>query len=177
MNPGDYLQIIIYIGALLLLVKPLGSYMAKVFQGERNVLSRAIGPLERFVYRISGIRSDEEMSWKTYAMAMMLFTLAGLVSLYAIERLQAILPLNPQNLGAVNPDLAFNTSTSFNTNTNWQSYGGESTLSYFSQMAALTVQNFVSPAVGLGAAAALVRGTTARRPAPQRSGPRTDPDT
>ncbi len=158
MNPGDYLQIIIYIGALLLLVKPLGSYMAKVFQGERNVLSRAIGPLERFVYRISGIRSDEEMSWKTYAMAMMLFTLAGLVSLYAIERLQAILPLNPQNLGAVNPDLAFNTSTSFNTNTNWQSYGGETTMSYLTQMAGLMVHQFLSAAVGIAVLLALIRG-------------------
>ena len=158
MNPGDYLQIIIYIGALLLLVKPLGSYMAKVFQGERNVLSRAIGPLERFVYRISGIRSHEEMSWKTYAMAMMLFTLAGLVSLYAIERLQAILPLNPQNLGAVNPDLAFNTSTSFNTNTNWQSYGGETTMSYLTQMAGLMVHQFLSAAVGIAVLLALIRG-------------------
>jgi K+-transporting ATPase ATPase A chain len=158
MNWGDWLQIIIYIAALLLLVKPLGSFMAKVFQGERTFLSPVAVPVERFVYRILGIKSDEEMSWKTYAVAMMLFTILGLVSLYAIQRLQAVLPLNPQHLGAVNPDLAFNTSTSFNTNTNWQSYGGETTMSYLTQMVGLMVHQFLSAAVGIAVLIALIRG-------------------
>jgi K+-transporting ATPase ATPase A chain len=132
--------------------------MAKVFQGERTFLSPVMGPVERFIYRILGIKSDEEMSWKTSAVAMMLFTILGLVSLYAIQRLQAVLPLNPQHLGAVNPDLALNTSTSFNTNTNWQSYGGETTMSYLTQMVGLVVHQFLSAAVGIAVLMALIRG-------------------
>jgi K+-transporting ATPase ATPase A chain len=158
MNFMDWLQIILYVAVLLLLAKPLGSFMAKVFQGERTFLSPVMGPVERFIYRILGIKSDEEMSWKTYAVAMMLFTILGLVSLYAIQRLQAVLPLNPQHIGPVNPDLAFNTSTSFNTNTNWQSYGGETTMSYLTQMAGLMVHQFLSAAVGIAVLLALIRG-------------------
>jgi K+-transporting ATPase ATPase A chain len=158
MNVMDWLQIILYVVVLLLLAKPLGSYMARVFQGERTLLSRVMGPVERLIYRILGIKSDEEMPWKTYAVALLLFTLVGLLSLYAIERLQAILPLNPQNLGAVNPDLAFNTAVSFNTNTNWQSYGGESTMSYLTQMLGLTVHQFLSAGAGIAVLLALIRG-------------------
>jgi K+-transporting ATPase ATPase A chain len=158
MNSTDWLQIILYVAVLLLLVRPLGSYMAKVFQGEHTFLSRFIGPVERLVYRILGIKPDEEMSWKTYAVALMLFTILGLVSLYAIQRLQGVLPLNPQRLGAVNPDLAFNTSTSFNTNTNWQSYTGESTMSYLTQMVGLMVHQFLSAGVGIAVLIALIRG-------------------
>jgi K+-transporting ATPase ATPase A chain len=158
MNFMDWLQIILYIVVLLLLVKPLGSYMSKVFQGERTLLSPIVGPVERLIYRILGIKSDEEMSWKTYTMALLLFTVIGVILLYAIERLQGILPLNPQNLGAVNPGLAFNTAVSFNTNTNWQSYGGETTMSYLTQVLGLMVHQFLSAGVGIAVLLALIRG-------------------
>ncbi len=158
MSIFDWLQIGLYVLILLLLVKPLGAYMARVFQGERVFLTPAIGPVERFIYRITRIRSDEEMDWKTYAFVMLLFNVAGLLVVYALQRLQSALPLNPQDLGAVKPDLAFNTAVSFATNTNWQSYGGETTLSYLTQMVGLTVQNFVSAATGIAILVALVRG-------------------
>ena len=147
-----------YLVVLLLLVKPLGAYMARVFQGERVFLTRVIGPVERFIYRIIGLHSDEEMDWKKYAIVMLVFNLAGLLLIYGLQRLQSALPLNPQDLGAVSPDLSFNTAVSFATNTNWQSYGGESTLSYFVQMVGLTVQNFLSAATGMAILVALVRG-------------------
>jgi potassium-transporting ATPase potassium-binding subunit len=158
MNIFDWLQIGLYLLVLLLLVKPLGAYMARVFQGERVFLTPALGRVERFIYRVTGIRSDEEMSWKTYAVVMLLFNVAGLLVVYALQRLQAVLPLNPQDLGAVKPDLAFNTAVSFATNTNWQSYAGESTMSYLIQMVGLTVQNFVSAATGIAILVAVVRG-------------------
>jgi len=158
MNFADWLQIGLYIVILLLLVKPLGSYMARVFQGERTFMTPIVGPVERLVYRLLGVRTDEEMNWKQYAIALLLFTLVGIISLYAIERLQAVLPLNPQHLTAVQPDLAFNTSISFNTNTNWQSYGGETTMSYLTQMLGLAVHNFLSAAVGMVVLLALIRG-------------------
>jgi len=132
--------------------------MARVFQGERVLLTPAVGRIERFIYRIAGIRSDEEMDWKTYAVVMLLFNFAGLILVYALQRLQSVLPINPQHLVAVKPDLAFNTAVSFATNTNWQSYAGESTMSYLTQMIALTVQNFVSAATGIAILVALVRG-------------------
>jgi potassium-transporting ATPase potassium-binding subunit len=154
----DWLQIILYLLILLLLVKPLGGYMARVFQGERVFLTRAIGPVERVIYRIARVNSDEEMDWKTYAFAMLLFNAAGLLLVYALQRLQGVLPLNPQDISAVKPDLAFNTAISFATNTNWQSYGGETTMSYLTQMLGLTVQNFVSAATGMAILVALVRG-------------------
>lgn len=154
----DWLQIGLYLLILLLLVKPLGAYMARVYQGERVFLTPAIGPVERFIYRIARLRADEEMDWKTYAVVMLLFNFAGLILVYALQRLQFALPLNPQDLGAVRPDLAFNTAVSFATNTNWQSYGGESTMSYLTQMVGLTVQNFVSAATGMAILVALVRG-------------------
>jgi K+-transporting ATPase ATPase A chain len=158
MSVFDWLQIGLYLVVLLLLVKPLGAYMAHVFQGERVFISRVIGPVERFIYRIVGIRSDEEMNWKTYAVVVLLFNVAGLLLVYALQRLQSALPLNPQNLGAVSPDLSFNTAVSFATNTNWQSYGGESTLSYLTQMVGLTVQNFLSAATGIAILVAVIRG-------------------
>jgi potassium-transporting ATPase potassium-binding subunit len=153
-----YLQIGLFLVILLLLVKPLGSYMTRVYQGQRVFLSPVIAPLERFIFRIAGIRPDEEMNWKRYAVIMLLFNLAGLLWLYAVLRLQAILPLNPQGLPSIQPDLAFNTAISFTTNTNWQSYGGETTLSYFSQMLGLGVHNFLSAATGMAILVALIRG-------------------
>ena len=132
--------------------------MARVYQGERVFLSPAAGPIERFIYRIAGLRADEEMDWKTYAFAMLLFNVAGLFLIYALQRLQSVLPLNPQNLVAVRPDLAFNTAVSFATNTNWQNYAGETTMSYLTQMVGLTVQNFLSAATGMAILVALVRG-------------------
>lgn len=158
MTAFDWLQIGLYLLVLLLLVKPLGAYMSHVLQGERSLLSPVVGPVERLVYRILGIRIDEEMDWKQYAVAFILFTIVGIIALYALERLQSVLPLNPQNLGAVHPDLAFNTAVSFNTNTNWQSYGGETTMSYLTQMLGLAVHNFLSAATGIAILVALTRG-------------------
>jgi potassium-transporting ATPase potassium-binding subunit len=154
----DWLQIILYLLALLSLVKPLGVYMSHVFQGERTFMSLAINPVERLIYRVLGIRIDEEMDWKQYALTMLLFTLLGIISLYGLERLQGILPFNPQGQGPVEPYLALNTSISFNTNTNWQNYGGETTMSYLTQMLGLAVHNFLSAAIGIAILLALIRG-------------------
>jgi potassium-transporting ATPase potassium-binding subunit len=153
-----WLQIGLFLLILLLLVKPLGSYMARVYQGERTFVSPAIHPVERFIYRVLGIRADEEMDWKTYAIAMLLLNFVGLIFLYALLRLQSVLPFNPQNLGAVKPDLSFNTAVSFSTNTNWQSYSGETTLSYLVQMVGLSVHMFLSAATGMAILIALIRG-------------------
>jgi len=155
---NSWLQIGLYFLVLLAFAKPLGWYMARVYEGAPIGLDRVLGPLERAIYRLCGVRAGDEMDWKTYAMAMLLFNGAGLLALYALQRLQGFLPLNPQGLGAVPPDLAFNTAVSFTTNTNWQSYGGETTLSYLTQMLGLTVQNFVSAATGMAILVALVRG-------------------
>jgi len=158
MNLYSWLQIVIYLVVLLLLAKPLGSYMAKVYQGERTFLDRMLGPVERLIYRLSGVNPGEDMNWKTYAIAVMIFNMLGLLLVYALQRLQAFLPLNPQGLGAVSPDSSWNTATSFATNTNWQGYGGEVTMSYLSQMLGMTVQNFVSAATGMAVLIALIRG-------------------
>lgn len=158
MNIYSWIQLIFYIVVLLALAKPLGSFMAKVYQGEHTFLDRVLSPVERFIYRLSGVKPDEDMNWKTYAVAMMLFNILGLLAVYAIQRLQAFLPLNPQGLGAVTPDSSWNTAVSFATNTNWQGYGGEVTMSYLSQMLALTTQNFVSAATGMAVVIALIRG-------------------
>lgn len=155
---NSWLQLILYVVVLLLLAKPLGAYMAKVYQGERVFLDRVLNPLERFLYRIAGIDPRTEMTWKTYAFAMLLFNVIGLVAVYALQRLQGMLPLNPQGFGAVSPDSSWNTAVSFATNTNWQGYGGEVTMSYFTQMLGLTVQNFVSAATGMAVLVALIRG-------------------
>lgn len=158
MTVMSWLQLGFYFLILFALVKPLGSYMAYVYQGERTFLTRVLSPVERFIYRLLGVRPDDEMDWKTYAIAMLIFNFAGLVLVYLLQRTQGSLPLNPQTLGAVSPDLAFNTAVSFATNTNWQSYGGETTLSYLTQMLGLTVQNFVSAATGMAILMALIRG-------------------
>jgi len=150
-------QITFYLIILALLVKPLGSYMARVYQGERTLLSRVLGPLERLIYRLGGVDPAQEMNWKVYALAMLLFNLAGLLALYVFQRLQGFLPLNPQGMGAVTPDSAFNTAVSFASNTNWQGYGGETTMSFLTQMIGMTVQNFVSAATGMAVLVAFIR--------------------
>lgn len=155
---NTWLQLIFYFGTLLLLTKPLGAYMAKVYQGERLFLDPVLGPVEQFLYRLSGIDSRSEMTWKTYAVAMLLFNILGLIVAYVLQRLQGLLPLNPQGLGAVSPDSAWNTAVSFATNTNWQGYGGETTMSYLTQMLGMTVQNFLSAATGMAVMVALIRG-------------------
>ena len=157
-----WIEIGLYLVILLLAVKPLGLYMAKVLEGERTFLSPALGWLERVCYRVAGVDPAEEMGWKRYAVAMLLFNMAGLFAVYALQRLQHLLPLNPQHLAAVTPDSAFNTATSFATNTNWQGYGGETTMSYLTQMLGLTVQNFVSAATGIATLAAFIRGFSRR---------------
>ncbi|MRR30437.1 potassium-transporting ATPase subunit KdpA, partial [bacterium] len=158
MNYSSWLQLILYFVVLLALVKPLGLYMANVYEGRRTFLDPVLHPLERFIYRLSGVKPDEDMNWKTYAIAVLVFNMLGLLVTYAMQRLQAMLPLNPQGLGAVTPDSSWNTAVSFATNTNWQGYSGEVTMSYFSQMLGLTVQNFVSAATGMAVLIALIRG-------------------
>jgi len=155
-------QLALYVAVLLLLARPLGAYMARVYDGEPVGLSRALGPLERLIYRLCGTRADQGMDWKTYALSMLVLNAAGLVLVYLIQRMQGFLPLNPQGLSEVSPDSAFNTAVSFATNTNWQGYSGETTMSYFTQMFALTVQNFVSAASGMATLIALIRGFRAR---------------
>jgi K+-transporting ATPase ATPase A chain len=160
MSVFDVLQIVLYVVILIALAKPLGSFMARVFNGERNILSPVMAPVERFTYRMLGTKSDEEMNWKQYALAVLLFALLGVVTLFLIELLQGVLPFNPQHLPGVSPALAFNTSISFNTNTNWQNYGGETTMTYFTQMVGLTVHNFLSAAAGIAVLMAVIRGFT-----------------
>ncbi|RWP89158.1 MAG: potassium-transporting ATPase subunit KdpA [Mesorhizobium sp.] len=158
MTLNGWIQILVYCGIVVLLVKPLGGYMHRVFNGDRTLLSPVLRPLERGLYRICGTSEREEQHWTTYAVALLLFNLAGFLVLYALQRLQGGLPYNPAGMTAVEPGLAFNTAASFMTNTNWQNYGGESTMSYLVQMAGLTVQNFVSAATGIAIAIALIRG-------------------
>ncbi|RVA08545.1 potassium-transporting ATPase subunit KdpA [Mesorhizobium sp. M7A.F.Ca.CA.002.05.1.1] len=158
MTLNGWIQILVYCGIVVLLVKPLGGYMHRVFNGDRTLLSPVLRPLERGLYRICGTSEREEQHWTTYAVALLLFNLAGFLVLYALQRLQGSLPYNPAGMTAVEPGLAFNTAASFMTNTNWQNYGGESTMSYLVQMAGLTVQNFVSAATGIAIAIALIRG-------------------
>ena len=158
MTANGILQLAVFMVLLIGLSKPLGDYMARVYEGKARIAQSVLGPVERLVYRACGVRPDEEMSWKTYAVAMLLFNMAGILVVYGILRLQGALPWNPASMQAASADLAFNTAVSFGTNTNWQAYGGESTLSYFSQMAGLTVQNFVSAAAGMACLVALIRG-------------------
>ncbi|RWO38604.1 MAG: potassium-transporting ATPase subunit KdpA [Mesorhizobium sp.] len=160
MTFNGWMQILVYCGIVVLLVKPLGGYMYRVFSGDHTFLSPILGPVERSLYRISGTSEREEQHWTTYAAALLFFNLAGFLVLYALQRLQGSLPYNPAGMSAVEPGLAFNTAASFMTNTNWQNYGGESTMSYLVQMAGLTVQNFLSAATGIAVAIALIRGFT-----------------
>ncbi len=163
MTSMAWLQIAVFFAAVVLLVKPLGAYMARVYEGEQLWgLERVLGPVERGLYRVSGVRSNEEMHWTTYAGAMLLFNAFGLLIVYMLQRTQAWLPLNPAGIPAVNEHSAWNTAVSFATNTNWQDYGGETTLSYLTQMAGLTTQNFLSAATGIAILVALIRGLARR---------------
>ncbi len=158
MTLNGILQIIAYLAVLILLAKPLGLFMARVFQRERTFLDPIFGPVERFIYRLAKINPDEEMDWKANAVAMLLFNVVGLLFVYLLQRLQQFLPLNPQGFGAVTPDSAFNSAVSFTTNTNWQGYSGETTMSYLTQMLGFTVQNFLSAATGMAVLALFIRG-------------------
>jgi K+-transporting ATPase ATPase A chain len=153
-----WIQIILYSAIIVALAKPLGGYMMRVFNGERTILSPALRPVETGLYWLGGVNEKREQHWLTYTVAMLLFHVGGFLILYALMRLQAVLPFNPQEQSAVAPDLAFNTAVSFITNTNWQNYGGESTMSYLVQMLGLTHQNFLSAATGIVLAIALIRG-------------------
>jgi K+-transporting ATPase ATPase A chain len=157
MTSNILIQLGLYLVVLLALAKPLGEFFARALKGERTFLHPVLGWLERLTYKASGVDPQREMRWTEYAVAALLFNFAGLLVLYALQRLQGFLPLNPADLGAVSPDSSWNTAVSFTTNTNWQGYGGESTMSYFTQMLGLTVQNFVSAATGIAVLAALVR--------------------
>src|SRR5665213_2785040 len=162
MTANGWIQIAIFCVVIIALTRPLGGYMTRVFNGERNFLSPALRPVERAVYWACGVDEKQEQHWLTYGFAMLLFSLAGFVTLYALQRFQAVLPFNPQGQSAVEQSLAFNTSVSFITNTNWQSYVPETTMSYLVQMAGLTVHNFVSAATGMALALALIRGFARR---------------
>ncbi len=162
MTLNGLLQVGIYFLVLLAITKPLGAYMAKVFSGETILLARIFGPVERVVYRICHIDEHEEQHWTAYTAAMLMFSVVGLLVLYGLQRLQYYLPFNPQKFSGVAPDLAFNTAASFTTNTNWQAYSGESTMSYLVQMAGLAFHNFVSAATGISLAIAFIRGIARR---------------
>ncbi|MFT2210300.1 potassium-transporting ATPase subunit KdpA [Rhizobium giardinii] len=158
MTLNGWIQILVFCGIVILLVKPLGAYMTRVFNGERTLLSPLFVPVERGLYRLAGTHEKEEQHWTSYAFSLLLFNLAGFFILYLLQRFQGSLPFNPAGMTAVGPELSFNTAASFMTNTNWQNYGGESTMSYLVQMAGLTVQNFASAATGIAIAVALIRG-------------------
>jgi K+-transporting ATPase ATPase A chain len=150
--------VILFLGVLTLCAAPLGKFIAKVFSNKRTFLTRVLGPVESVLYRLIGVDEKEEMTWKTYTFSLIVFNAIGIVVLFILQLIQGLLPFNPQRFGAVRWDTALNTAISFVTNTNWQAYGGEQTMSYFTQMVGLTVQNFLSAAVGLAAAMALIRG-------------------
>lgn len=160
MTGNSLLQILLFLGVLGACVVPLGAYMARVYTGKNGLTARLLGPIERILYRLCGIDPSSEMTWRTYAVALILFSFAGFGAVYGLQRLQGMLPFNPAGFPGVSPDSSFNTSVSFVTNTNWQGYGGESTMSHLTQMAALTTQNFLSAAVGMAVMVALVRGFT-----------------
>ena len=162
MTFDGWIQIALYGVVIVLLIKPFGGYMTRVFTGERTFLSPVLGPVERVFYRLGAVDEKSDQNWLTYAVSMLLFSLMGFVSLYALMRLQALLPFNPAGQSTVEQSLAFNTAMSFDTNTNWQSYVPETTMSYLVQMAGLTVHNFVSAATGIALAVALVRGFARR---------------
>ena len=157
MTANGWIQIVIFALVVTACVKPLGLYMANVFDGKRTFLSPVLGPIERVVYAICGVRENEEQHWTIYTIAMLIFSLFSFLVVYALQRLQVVLPFNPHGMGAVSANSSFNTAVSFSTNTNWQGYGGETTMSYLTQMAGLTVQNFVSAAAGIALAIAFIR--------------------
>jgi len=164
MTINGWLQIGFFLLLVFLVTKPMGVFMARVFNREKTFLDPILRPLERLLYRVTGVDENHEMRWTEYAIAMLLFSLVSMIVLYLMERLQGYLPFNPQKLGAVTPaHLAFNTAASFTTNTNWQAYSGETTMSYFTQMAGLAYHNFVSAAVGIALAIAFIRGIARRQ--------------
>jgi K+-transporting ATPase ATPase A chain len=164
MTANGWLQILFFLALILAVTKPLGVFMARVFNREKTFMDPVLRPMERLLYRVTGVDEDHEMRWTEYAISMLLFSVVSMIVLYAIQRLQGFLPFNPQKLGAVTPaHVAFNTAASFTTNTNWQAYAGESTMSYFTQMAGLAYHNFVSAAVGISLAIAFIRGIAQRQ--------------
>src|SRR5271168_5372645 len=165
MSLNGWLQAAALFAVVLALMRPLGLYIARVLQGEKTFLDPVLRPVERLIYRACGIHADQEMSWQQYAIAMLVFSFVSLLLTYVIERAQALLPWNPQHLAGVAPALALNTAVSFTTNTNWQSYTPETTMSYFTQMAGLAYHNFLSAAVGIAVAVALVRGIARKQSA------------
>ncbi|MGH7420137.1 MAG: potassium-transporting ATPase subunit KdpA, partial [Candidatus Rokuibacteriota bacterium] len=162
MTGNGIAQLAFFVVVLLAVARPLGAYMARVYEGRRIAVERVLGGLERLIYRAGGVWPNAEMSWKSYALAMLWFNLLGLLAVYLLQRVQGVLPLNPQGLGAVSADSSFNTAISFASNTNWQGYAGETTMSYLTQMLGLTVQNFVSAASGMATLVALIRGFARR---------------
>ena len=162
MTANGWFQIFALLAAVLLVTKPLGAFMARVFQRERTLLDQVMRPVEKLIYRLSAVREDHEMAWTEYALSLLLFSLVSMLVLYLIERMQRFLPWNPQHLAGVPPALAFNTAASFTTNTNWQSYTPETTMSYFTQMAGLAYHNWISAAAGMALAIAFIRGITRR---------------
>src|SRR5271170_4677673 len=162
MTANGWIQIAIFCAAVIAVTRPLGGYMTRVFNGDRTLLGPVLRPVERAVYWCCGVDENQEQNWPTYAVSMLVFSLVGFLSLYALQRLQALLPFNPAGQSAVEQSLAFNTSVSFVTNTNWQSYVPETTMSYLTQMAGLTVHNFLSAATGIALAIALIRGFARR---------------
>src|SRR6201987_2351613 len=164
MTINGWLQIFVFLGLIFVVTKPLGVFMARVFARERTFLDPVLRPIERLLYRITGVDEQHDMRWTEYATAMLVFSAVSMLVLYLIERVQGVLPFNPQHLTAVMPQhLAFNTAASFTTNTNWQAYSGETTMSYFTQMAGLAYHNFMSAAVGIALAIALIRGIARRQ--------------
>ena len=159
MTLNGWLQILFYCVCVLLVAKPLGIYLVRVYDGSLTWL----GPIERAIYRVCGVDASEDQHWTRYAGGMLLFSVASMLALYGLQRLQGLLPLNPQGLPNVAPDLAFNTAASFTTNTNWQSYVPETTMSYLTQMAGLAYHNFASAAVGIALAVAFIRGIACGR--------------
>jgi K+-transporting ATPase ATPase A chain len=159
----NLVQPLVLLAAVIALTPPLGAYIARVMSGERTFLQPVPGPVERLVYRGLRLRPDREQSWRAYARSLLAFSLASVVLLYVLQRVQGLLPLNPDGVGAVGPDLALNTAVSFVTNTDWQNYLGEQTMSQLTQMAGLATQNFLSAGVGLAVAVALIRGLSRRR--------------
>src|SRR5262249_30357684 len=158
-----WLQIALFSALILLVTRPMGEYMFRVFEGDKRPLGVVFRPLERISYRLCGVDEASEQTWVEYAAALLVFSAFGLIVTYLIQRLQGVLPFNPQGFGAVEPTSAFNTAASFTTNTNWQGYSGESTMSYLSQMAGLAWHNFTSAAAGMGVALALARGLTRQK--------------
>src|SRR5262249_47072348 len=164
MTANGWLQILLFLALIFAVTKPLGIFMARVFSREKTLLDPVLRPLERLLYRVTGVDETHEMRWTEYAVSMLLFSVVSMLVLYLIQRVQGFLPWNPQKFGAVSPaHVAFNTAASFTTNTNWQAYAGESTMSYFTQMAGLAYHNFVSAAVGIALAIAFIRGIARRQ--------------